>query len=185
LDCANQTAVLKSWTERNGFKPEECEFFTEVMSTRKTRPVKADLINRFRKGEFGTIVVTRIDRFARSSVELVQDIHAVVDAGGRFVSVMNGFDFQKGSLNASQMLMLQIFAAFAEFEREIIRERTLEGLARVKALGKHLGRPFGSKKKVAPVPEVPKKIVSFPTEFGQVSFESKKESVETKEEAVK
>jgi len=37
--------------------------------------------------------------------------------------------------------MLRIFSAFAEFEREIIRERTLEGLARVRAQGKKLGRP--------------------------------------------
>jgi len=76
--------------------------------------------------------------------ELVKDVEEIVNGGGRFVSVNNGFDFTKLTYNASQQLMLNIFASFAQFEREIIRERTLEGLARVKAQGKTLGRPKGA-----------------------------------------
>jgi DNA invertase Pin-like site-specific DNA recombinase len=70
----------------------------------------------------------------------VQDVQYLIENGGRFISIDNGFDFSK-KLSASQQLQFQIFAAFAEFEREIIRERTFEGLARARAQGKKLGRP--------------------------------------------
>lgn len=139
LHCENQRLVLEEWRQRNNVT--ECAYFQEEASSRKTRPVKESVIHSFRNGDFDTVVVTRIDRFARSLQELIMDVEGILNNGGRFVSVLNGFDFDKKSYNASQQLMLTIFAAFAQFEREIIRERTLEGLARVRAQGKRLGRP--------------------------------------------
>jgi DNA invertase Pin-like site-specific DNA recombinase len=139
LHCENQEKILKEWASRNGIT--NYEYFFEEISSRKTRPVKERVLLGFRNGEYGTIVVVRIDRFARSLQELIMDIRSVVESGGRFVAIQNSFDFHKGTFNASQQLMLSIFGAFAEFEREIIRERTIEGLARVKAQGKVLGRP--------------------------------------------
>lgn len=141
MNCQNQENVLQDWCKRNGVIQGDYTYFKEEMSSRKTRPVKEHVIKLFRAGKINTIVVVRIDRFARSLQELVMDVRSIVDNGGRFVAIMNGFDFQKGSFNASQSLMLNIFASFAEFEREIIRERTIEGLARVRAQGKRLGRP--------------------------------------------
>jgi len=145
MNCENQKKVLLENLSRYGFT--DYEYFQEEMSSRKTRPVKDMIVRRFRKGDFNVIMVVRIDRWARSLQELVADIHEVVDKGGRFIAILNGFDFQKGSFNASQQLMLNIFASFADFEREIIRERTLEGLDRARAWGKVLGRPKGSKDK--------------------------------------
>jgi len=110
------------------------------MTSRKTRPVKEKVIKLFRDGVFDTIIVTRIDRFARSMQELVMDIESIISNGGKFISIQNGFDFDKIHYNASNQLQLSIFAAFAQFERELIRERTIEGLDRVRALGKKLGR---------------------------------------------
>lgn len=141
LTCENQNIVLRTWAERNEVSPDRYELFNETMTTRKTRPVKEDVLKRFREGEFDTIVVSKLDRFARSNIELVMDVQRLVEAGGRFVSIGNSFDFRKGAFNSTQMLTLQIFGAFAEFERELIRERTLEGLARARAQGKKLGRP--------------------------------------------
>ena len=143
LHCENQKAILLEWCQRNGIT--DYQYFKEEQSTRKTRPVKDNVMKLFRSGKADTVVVTRIDRFARSLQELTMDVESIINSNGRFVSIMNGFDFNKKQYNASQQLMLNIFASFAQFEREIIRERTLEGLARVKALGKKLGRP---KKKV-------------------------------------
>ena len=85
------------------------------------------------------------------------DVREIVDTGGRFVAILNGFDFSKSRFNASQQLMLNIFGSFAEFEREIIRERTLEGLARVRAQGKKLGRPRKNK----PPPHNPKEYLEW------------------------
>lgn len=144
LHCENQEQVLKVWAERNGINAEQfkqCYFFEE-MTSRKTRPIKEEIINKFRKGVYDTIVVVKIDRWARSLQELIMDVESIVASNGRFIAINNGFDFQKQQYNASQQLMLNIFGAFAQFEREMIRERTIEGLARVKAQGKKLGRPW-------------------------------------------
>lgn len=84
--------------------------------------------------------------------ELVMDVHEIVNNGGRYVSVMNGFDFSRKGFNATQQLLLNIIGSFAEFEREVIRERTLEGLARARKEGRVGGRP--RKKKVNSNPVV-------------------------------
>ena len=143
LHCENQKMILMSFIEREKVHANR-EYLREEISSRKTRPIKEGIIQAFRQGKCDVIVVTRIDRWARSLQELVKDVEEIVNGGGRFVSVNNGFDFTKLTYNASQQLMLNIFASFAQFEREIIRERTLEGLARVKAQGKTLGRPKGA-----------------------------------------
>ena len=140
LNNRNQWEVLGEWGLRNNVvNPKHYE---EIMSTRKTRPVKEQLIKDFRAGIIRTVVVVRIDRFARSLQELVMDIEHIINNGGRFVAINNGLDFDKKNYNATNQLMLNVLSSFAMFEREIIRERTLEGLARVKAQGKKLGRPF-------------------------------------------
>lgn len=143
LNCENQKKVLLEWAQRNGMNEQAFNlcYFKEEMSSRKTRPIKEQVLSLFRSGKVDAIIVTRIDRFARSLQELVANVEEIISAGGKFVSIMNGFDFDKKTYNASQQLMLNIFASFAQFEREIIRERTIEGLARVKAQGKKLGRP--------------------------------------------
>lgn len=140
LFCENQKQVLKQWAETNKI-PFEGHYFQEEETTRKTRPVKEAVLNKYRNGLYKGIVVVKIDRWARSTQELIMDIEGVVNQGGRFVAIGNGFDFQKSSYNASQQLILSIFSAFAQFEREMIRERTLEGLKRARALGTKLGRP--------------------------------------------
>lgn len=139
LHCENQLGVLKNWCNQQGIT--DFVVLTESESTRKTRPIKNQLKNDFRAGKFDTVVVARIDRWARSLQELVMDVHEIVNNGGRFVSVMNGFDFSRKGFNASQQLMLNIIGSFAEFEREVIRERTLEGLARARLEGRVGGRP--------------------------------------------
>lgn len=146
LHCENQLIVLRNWCKNQGVT--DAVFLQETMSTRKTRPVKEQLLQDFRSGKFDTLVVARLDRWARSLQELVMNINEVVNGGGRFVSVMNGFDFERKSFNASQQLLLNVIGAFAEFERAIIRERTLEGLAKARLEGRVGGRP---RKKRIPV----------------------------------
>ncbi|MHA1138368.1 MAG: recombinase family protein, partial [Candidatus Thorarchaeota archaeon] len=119
----------------------------EELSSRKTRPIKQKLILECRQGLIGTVVVVRIDRWARSLQELVMDINELVDKGVRFVAIENGFDFSRDSYNATNRLMLQIISSFSEFEREMIRERTKEGLNRAKAKGVKLGRPKKPRRK--------------------------------------
>ena len=152
--CENQRAAGIAWAAREGIT--DMQFFEESQSTRKSRPIKEKIMTDFRTGKVDTIVVLRLDRWARSNIELCTGVQEIIDKGGRFVCIRNGFDFCKKNWNASNQLMFGIFSAFAEFERELIRERTLEGVARAKAEGKHCGRPFGVHtkwRKSKPVPE--------------------------------
>ena len=152
MHCENQRKAIERWLSNN-----ECEYqyFIEEETTRKTRPVKEFVMNAFRNGDFDTVVINKIDRFARSFLELIPNVEEIVNNGGRFVSINNNFDFTKKSDNASQRLQLQIFAAFAQFERDIIRERTFEGLDRARAEGKTLGHPKGQKNKKTRVYKTP------------------------------
>ncbi len=140
LELENQRLILMNWRNAHQGEIEKETWLSEKMTTRKTRPMKQEAMRLLRMRLFDTVVVTKIDRWARSTVELVQDVSWMIDNGFRFIAVETGFDFSK-HLSASQVLQFQIFSAFAEFERELIRERTLDGLARAKAQGKHLGRP--------------------------------------------
>ena len=82
-----------------------------------------------------------MDRYARSSAELILEIKELLDKGVSFISISDNLDFS----TATGKLHFQILSAFAEFERELIRERTIEGLNRTKSQGKILGRPKGSR----------------------------------------
>lgn len=134
----NQKIRLIEYAERNGYS---YDVFEETESTRKTRPVKQALLAKLRQGQYDAAVVYKLDRWARSSTELILDTKELLDKGVAFVSVSDNLDFS----TAAGKLHFQILSAFAEFERELIRERTIEGLRRAKMQGKQAGRPKGSK----------------------------------------
>lgn len=84
------------------------------------------------------LVVLKLDRLGRDNIDVQQTIAMLVDKGVDVVSL----DLPVRNLaSAEGKLMLQLFSAFAEFEKSRIIERTKEGLARAKAEGKKLGRP--------------------------------------------
>lgn len=134
----NQKIRLMQWAIDNNY---QFELFEETESTRKSRPIKQQLVNRLRNFEFKAVVVFKLDRWARSSSELILETKELIDKGIGFISISDNLDF--GS--ASGKLHFQILSAFAEFERSLISERTKEGINRVKASGLKLGRPKGSK----------------------------------------
>ncbi len=117
------------------------DLFDEVETTRKTRPIKQELLHLLRKGTYKEVIVYKLDRWARSSRELILEIQELLDKGIRFVSISDNLDFS----TASGRLHFQILAAFSEFERSLISDRTKEGLARTKHQGTQLGRPKGAK----------------------------------------
>ena len=134
----NQKIRLVEYAERNEY---EYDIFEEVESTRKTRPVKQELLSKLRQKEYEAVIVYKLDRWARSSTELILDTKELIDKGIGFISFSDNLDFG----TAAGKLHFQILSAFAEFERELIRERTLEGLKRSKLQGKTPGRPKGTK----------------------------------------
>ena len=134
----NQVLTLKEYAERMGWS---YDIYTEKMTTRKTRPVKYALMEKLRNGEYDAVVVYKLDRWARSSRELILEVDELQKRGIRFISYSDNLDLD----TATGRLQFQILAAFAEFERSLIRERTIEGLKRAKKQGKRLGRPPGRK----------------------------------------
>ncbi len=138
LNLENQKLPLVEHAKMKGW---DYQIFEELESTRKTRPVKEEVLSLLRKGKFDGVIVYKLDRWARSLQELIMNIDELRNRNKQFIVLTQPID----TTNSSGMLMLQILGAFAEFERGIIRERTLDGLERAKAQGKKLGRP---KKKV-------------------------------------
>ena len=136
----NQKKLLLERAEREGWN---FELFEEKESTRKTRPIKYQLLQRLRNKEFSQVVVLKLDRWGRSLKELTDEILELNNKGINFLSLRDNIDLS----SATGKMQFQMICVFAEFERELIRERTLDGLSRAKAEGKTLGRPNGSKDK--------------------------------------
>ncbi len=136
----NQILRLKEYASS---KDLDFDLFTEIMSSRKTRPVKAELLQKFRNGDYKSVIVFKLDRWARSSTELILEAKELADRGISFISLSDNIDFS----TAAGKLHFQILSAFAEFERALISERTREGLHRARSQGKTLGRPAGAKDK--------------------------------------
>ena len=108
----------------------------EKVSSVKERPALQHLLTRLRPGD--TLVVWKLDRLGRSLKDLVTLVSRFQQQGVHFVSLQDHLD----TTTAQGRLMFNLFASLAEFERDIIRERTKAARAR----GRPGGRPKGLSK---------------------------------------
>ena len=95
-----------------------------------------DLLKKIEKGD--TLIVTKLDRIGRDSIDVQQTVDWFLKEGVRLVVL------QLGNLDLTSSagsLMVKMLAAVADFERDLIIERTQAGQARARAEGKHMGRP--------------------------------------------
>lgn len=136
----NQRIELEKYCKINEI---DYDIVEEQESTRKTRPVKQEVLHNLRKRVYDTLIIWKLDRWGRSIQELVMDLKELTDKKIKIISLKENIDYS----TASGQLFANMLSAFADYEREIIRERTLLGLARAKNQGKTLGRPEGSKDK--------------------------------------
>ena len=88
--------------------------------------------------EGDVLMVTRLDRLARSTRDLLNILAQITDKGAGFRSLADAW---ADTTTAQGRLMLTVLGGLAEFERELIRARTSEGRERAKARGVHMGRP--------------------------------------------
>jgi DNA invertase Pin-like site-specific DNA recombinase len=142
LNLENQRPCLQDRITKEGFNPERVTWNTEELSSRKERPVKEAIMERARAGKVDAVIFARLDRWGRSMVELVTDIEELVKLNVRVIIPKSNFDVstEEGGFNSTSRLVLQIFAAFAEFERAILSERTIDGIAGGRAKGRIPGR---------------------------------------------
>lgn len=111
--------------------------FQETASGAKTdRRELARAIKALEAGD--TLLVTRLDRLARSTRDLLNTLAQITERGAGFKSLADAW---ADTTTAHGRLMLTVLGGLAEFERELIRARTGEGRARAKARGQHMGRP--------------------------------------------
>jgi DNA invertase Pin-like site-specific DNA recombinase len=110
--------------------------FTETASgARSDRPTLAQLLDQLRPGN--TLVVWKLDRLGRSLRHLVDTVTGLAERGIRFRSHQEAID----TTTPGGKLVFHVFAALAQFERDLIRERTAAGLAAARARDRHGGRP--------------------------------------------
>ncbi|WP_427006214.1 recombinase family protein [Pseudarthrobacter sp. H2] len=103
------------------------------------RPQLAACLKALRHGD--SLVVWKLDRLGRDLRHLVNIVHDLTERGIG-LKVLTGQGAAIDTTTASGKLVFGIFAALAEFERELISERTLAGLASARARGRNGGRPF-------------------------------------------
>ncbi len=130
---ANQKLDLKKWAKDIHVK---AQWFEEKRSTRDRRPVKEEVLRLIRTGQLEGLVVWSLDRWGRDMTELVMELDEFSRRKFTFISLRDGISLD----SASGMLHAHILAAFANFERERIRERTLAGIRRARTQRKIPGR---------------------------------------------
>ena len=111
----------------------------QASGKREDRPGLVSCLKALREGD--TLVVWKLDRLGRDLRHLINTVH---DLTGRGVGlkVLTGHGAAIDTTTAAGKLVFGIFAALAEFERELIAERTVAGLASARARGRKGGRPF-------------------------------------------
>jgi DNA invertase Pin-like site-specific DNA recombinase len=129
-DHQDLAAQLRTLTEAGC-----AEIFREEASGADTaRPQLKALLARLQPGD--VLTVWKLDRLSRSLSDLLLTLAKIEAAGAGFRSLTEAID----TTTAAGRLMMHMVGAFAEFEREMIRERTMQGLETARRAGRHLGR---------------------------------------------
>jgi DNA invertase Pin-like site-specific DNA recombinase len=125
--------------QKDALQAAGCErLLTDTVSdARAERPGLTAALNECRSGD--TLVVWKLDRLGRSLPHLVETVRDLNARGVGFKSLQEQID----TTTSGGTLIFHIFAALAEFERDLIRERTNAGLAAARARGRNGGRPKG------------------------------------------
>lgn len=123
--------------QRDALEKATCRrIFTDVLSGAKAdRPGLKEALDYLREGD--VLAVWRLDRLGRSLKELIEQINALQSRGIGFLSLQESID----TTTSGGKLLFHVFGALAEFERNLIQERTQAGLKAARARGRRGGRP--------------------------------------------
>ncbi|WJN75570.1 Serine recombinase, PinQ/PinR-type [Burkholderia anthina] len=133
--AANQLREI----EAAGFHVDKRRVVMESISgsvSAEQRPGFADLLRRLEEGD--VLIVTKLDRLGRNAMDVRATVETLADRGIRIHCLaLGGVDLT----SAAGRMTMQVLNAVAEFERDLLIERTQAGIARAKAEGKTMGRP--------------------------------------------
>jgi DNA invertase Pin-like site-specific DNA recombinase len=119
----------------------------DVSSGALQRPRREQLLQAARRRQIDAVLVWRLDRWGRSVADLMVTLQELNELGVGFVSLTEAFDLTTPTGRA----MAGLLAVFAEFEREILRERVRAGIAQARQHGKPHGRPPTARRKATQV----------------------------------
>ena len=144
-DLANQKLAILDYAQQKQFAVDR--FIELQVSSRKVRHRESIEKLLRRAGRPGDrLIVSELSRLGRSLGQVIQIVDTLVHRKVRFTAVKEGITFE-GKQDLQTKVMIALFGLFAEVERDLISERTKEGLATAKAAGKMLGRPKGTRGK--------------------------------------
>lgn len=138
-NCEMQLRELREYISRRQWTNAGEYVDTGFSGAKASRPALDRLMADAAKRKFDCVAVWKIDRFGRSVLHLNQQLAALNSYGVRFIATSQSLDTDEK--NPTSRLLLQILASVAEFEREMIRERTLSGIRAAQAAGRVVGRP--------------------------------------------
>jgi DNA invertase Pin-like site-specific DNA recombinase len=130
-----QTRALREYATRRGWRI--ALQVREIGSGASQREKREKLLEAARRREIDVVLVWRLDRWGRSVTDLLATLQELEHLGVGFVSLTEALDLTTPAGRA----MAGLLAVFAEFEREILRERVRAGLAHARQNGQRLGRP--------------------------------------------
>src|SRR5215472_16658334 len=137
--CEQQLHELRDYVKARGWKLEG-EYIDHGVSGKKdSRPAMNRLMKEARQRTIDAVVCWKLDRWGRSMPHLVQSVQELKALGVRFVALSQGIDTD--ATNPMAKLLLHLLSAFAEFEHDLIVERTKAGLLRARREGRIGGRP--------------------------------------------
>jgi DNA invertase Pin-like site-specific DNA recombinase len=138
-DCSQQLRELREYAAARRWDIQGEYVDHAVSGMKDSRPAMNRLMDAARRRVVDAIVCWKIDRWGRSMPGFVASVQELRSLGVRFLAVTQGIDTDES--NPTSRLMLNLLAAFAEFERELIIERTRAGLQRARRQGRIGGRP--------------------------------------------
>lgn len=138
-DCSQQLRDLREYAAARGWTVQGEYVDNGHSGAKDTRPALNRLMAAARTRKIDAIITWKIDRWGRSMPHFVASVQELRSLGVRFIAVTQAIDTDES--NPAAKLMLNMLAAFSEFERELIVERTRAGLARARREGRIGGRP--------------------------------------------
>lgn len=132
-----QLNELRQFVARSGWKTYKEYIDQSFTGANTNRPAFLSMMEAARKRKFDVLVVWKLDRLSRSLKDLINTLDELGSCHIDFVSYDNNLD----TSTPTGKLVFQIVGAVAEFEKDIIRERVIAGLANARLKGKRLGRP--------------------------------------------
>lgn len=139
-DLEVQRMMIESWASKNNVQIDEW-FWDQESGAEDERPDFQRLWTRVREGTVGTVVVAELSRLSRRLRTLVAFVYDCIEHGIAIVSLRETW-LQSGLQNElMRPMLIAVFAALYEIERQLVSERTKAGLAKARAQGKRIGHP--------------------------------------------